>query len=342
MPLFHPIAIPGQQREHESLFPYVFGNGSSDPTLDEAKAWLSESASNLLSLATTHGAVLFRGFPLDRAEAFDEVIEAFGLENFPYGESLSNAVRLNRTDRVFSANEAPPEVRIYLHHEMAQTPLYPRWILFYCEVAADAGGASPICRSDLLYERLATECPAFLRRCEERGLRYSNVMPGTNDEESGMGRSWPDTLGVTTQEAAEARLSALGYEWEWQEGDCLRATTPPLPAVKTLEDGRKTFFNQLIAAHHGWKDARNDPSSAVRHGDDSPLDPAALEHASALAEELTFDVPWQTGDFVLADNRVVMHGRAPFQGERKVFASLAQKETQRFGSRGEPGGRESP
>ena len=88
-------------------------------------------------------------------------------------------------------------------------------------------------------ERLATECPAFLRRCEERGLRYSNVMPGTNDEESGMGRSWPDTLGVTTQEAAEARLSALGYEWEWQEGDCLRATTPPLPAVKTLEGLRE-------------------------------------------------------------------------------------------------------
>ena len=24
-PLFHPIAIPGQQRGHESLFPYVFG-----------------------------------------------------------------------------------------------------------------------------------------------------------------------------------------------------------------------------------------------------------------------------------------------------------------------------
>jgi len=325
-----PIALPGQQHHGDSVFPHAFRCGSSALRLADARDWIDTKRRELLALATLHGAVLFRGFSLPRAEAFDEIVAAFALENFPYSESLSNAVRLNRTDRVFSANEAPPDVRIYLHHEMAQTPLYPRWILFYCEIAADAGGTSPICRSDALYERLAVECPAFLRRCEERGLRYSNVMPGANDERSGMGRSWSDTLGVTTRDAAETRLGALGYDWEWQAGDCLRATTPPLPAVKQLADGRKTFFNQLIAACHGWKDERNDPGSAVRHGDDSPLDATAAQRASELADELAFDLPWQAGDFVLVDNRVVMHGRAPFRGERRVFASLAEMETHTF------------
>ena len=41
-----------------------------------------------------------------------------------------------------------------------------------------------------------------------------------------------------------------------------------------------------------------------------------------LADELTFDVPWQSGDAVLVDNFLVMHGRRTFRGTRKVLASL--------------------
>ncbi|MBC8347824.1 MAG: TauD/TfdA family dioxygenase [Verrucomicrobia bacterium] len=47
-----------------------------------------------------------------------------------------------------------------------------------------------------------------------------------------------------------------------------------------------------------------------------------METASALADELTFDVPWQPGDLVLVDNYVAMHGRRSFTGTRKVMASL--------------------
>ena len=59
-------------------------------------------------------------------------MEALPLPAFTYDESLSNAVRRNRTDRVFTANEAPPELEIFLHHEMAQTPCFPRYLFFYC------------------------------------------------------------------------------------------------------------------------------------------------------------------------------------------------------------------
>ena len=36
-----------------------------------------------------------------------------------------------------------------LHHEMAQTPLYPSRLFFFCEQPAAEGGATPICRSDV-------------------------------------------------------------------------------------------------------------------------------------------------------------------------------------------------
>ena len=44
--------------------------------------------------------------------------------------------------------------------------------------------------------------------------------------------------------------------------------------------------------------------------------------AADIAEDLTFDVPWQDGDVALVDNYVAMHGRRTFSGTRKVLASL--------------------
>jgi alpha-ketoglutarate-dependent taurine dioxygenase len=41
-----------------------------------------------------------------------------------------------------------------------------------------------------------------------------------------------------------------------------------------------------------------------------------------LGDKLSFDLPWQTGDVALVDNFLVMHGRRPFSGSRRVLASL--------------------
>jgi hypothetical protein len=141
-----------------------------------------------------------------------------------------------------------------------------------------------------------------------------------------MGRSWQSTLRATTREQAGARLKELGYSWAWEPDGALRATTPVLPAVKKLQNGRASFFNQLIAAAKGWKDTRNDPSKAITFGDGTPLDRDAANVAANLGEELSFDIPWQTGDVALIDNFVTMHGRRTFSGTRKVLASLIATE----------------
>lgn len=317
-----PIDLAGQQQHGGQPFPLVLTCQSPAADAAAACAWVQPRAASLCDQARRCGAVLFRGFPLRTASDFDQFIGAFGLPNFAYEDSLSNAVRINRTPRVFTANEAPPAVQIFFHHELAQTPHYPGKLFFFCEQPAESGGATPLCRSDVLWERLAQRCPRFAADCEAKGLRYSNVMPGENDPGSGMGRSWQSTLKSKTREGAEARLAELGYSWEWLPDGCLKATTPVLPAVYDLGEGRKSFFNQLIAAFCGWKDARNDPSKAITFGDGTPLDREAVMTAVQLAEELAFDVPWKAGDVALVDNLVVMHGRRTFTGTRKVLASL--------------------
>jgi len=153
-------------------------------------------------------------------------------------------------------------------------------------------------------------------------LKYSLTMAGESDESSGMGRSWQSTFSAESREAAEARMNELGYSWQWQSNSDLRATTPVLPAVRDLGDGRSSFFNQLIAAFKGWKDTRNDPSKSITFGDDTTLDPDDVAKASELADEVTFDITWQDGDLALVDNYTAMHGRRTFTGIRKVLASL--------------------
>ena len=317
-----PIQVAGQQTYNGQPFPLVLANQRASATLDATAAWVSEHRAELLRQAADHGAILFRGFRLKTAEDFDRFIGAFGLANFPYDESLSNAVRVNKTPRVFTANEAPPSVTIFLHHEMAQTPVYPSRLFFFCEQAAASGGATPLCRSDVLWDQLKARCQSFARDCEAKGLKYTNVMPAENDANSGMGRSWQSTLRSQTREQAEGRLRQLGYSWQWLEDGSLRATTPVLPAIRKLSNGRTSFFNQLIAAAQGWKDTRNDPSKAITFGDGSPLDREAVNVATEIGEELSFDVPWQNGDVALVDNFVTMHGRRTFSGTRRVLASL--------------------
>jgi hypothetical protein len=314
--------VPGQQFYDGSPFPAVVVNQTTEASLDAAIEWVQTHRARHIAAAERCGAVLFRGFPVRTDQDLDRFIAAFHLPNFPYEDSLSNAVRVNRTPRVFTANEAPPEVNIFLHHEMAQTPIYPSKLFFFCEKPAETGGATPLCRSDVLWERLAAKCPQFAKDCVEKGLRYSNVMPGENDLASGMGRSWQSTLKADTREAAEARLRQIGYTWQWLDDGCLKATTPVLKAVYDLPDGRRSFFNQLIAAFRGWKDARNDPAKSITFGDGSPLNREAAMTACELADELSFDIPWQQGDVALVDNFVTMHGRRTFSGTRKVLASL--------------------
>jgi alpha-ketoglutarate-dependent taurine dioxygenase len=312
----------GYQQQLDAVFPLVLGWNLSETNMAGVKRWQLENRARLLSDLSLHGAILFRGFPVYSGADFDSFIQAFGLDSFTYADSLSNAVRNNRTERVFTANEAPSSVSIYLHHEMAQTPVYPSKLFFYCEQAAEEGGATPLCRSDILLRELELTAPEFVADCANKGVRYSNVMPADDDLDSGQGRSWRSTLSVESREAAGKKLRALNYQWQWQADDSLRVTTPVLPAIRTLSDGRRVFFNQLIAAYRGWKDVLTQAENSIRFGDDSIIDSEAMALTIELGDKLSFDLPWQTGDVALVDNFLVMHGRRPFSGSRRVLASL--------------------
>lgn len=105
-------------------------------------------------------------------------------------------------------------------------------------------------------------------------------MAAKHDPSKGAGRSWKSFFGKETKEEVEARMTELGYTWEWGQNDLLVATSPILSAVRVAPGTTKhVFFNQLVASlanasEFSGGDGGNESISldrVVRLGDGSPI-----------------------------------------------------------------------
>ncbi|MGY8737301.1 MAG: TauD/TfdA family dioxygenase, partial [bacterium] len=166
--------------------------------------------------------------------------------------------------------------------------------------------------------------PDFIRDLVTHGLTYHHVMPGKDDPTSSMGRSWRSTLSVENRDAAEEKLTTLGYSFSWRAEEDLAVSSPCLPALLTLEDGRRSFFNQLVATR-SWRDSRNDPEDALKLGDGRPVSIPLRDEIAELTESYAADLEWQRGDLALLDNHRVQHGRRPFDGRRQVLVAFGAR-----------------
>ncbi|KAF7028253.1 hypothetical protein CFC21_040207 [Triticum aestivum] len=325
---FQEARLPEQRAVEGVAFPAVLvptagPPGPGEGSLDEFLAAVrSERASRVEPLLREAGAVLLRGFPARTAADFDAAVEAFGYEELPYVGGA--APRTNVVGRVFTANESPPDQKIPFHHEMAQVPTFPAKLFFFCEVEPKSGGETPIVLSHYVYKRMKENFPEFVEKLEKHGLIYTRVLGEGDDPSSPIGRGWQSTFLTKDKFVAEERAAKLGMKLEWTH-DGVKTVMGPIPAVKWDESrGRKIWFNSMVAAYTGWKDARNDPVKAVTFGDGSPLPADVIEECGKILEEECVAVPWQQGDILLIDNWAVLHSRRSFEPPRRVLASLCK------------------
>jgi len=61
----------------------------------------------------------------------------------------------------------------------------------------------------------------------------------------------------------------------------------------------------------------------VYFGDGSPIADDMLDTVREVYRETAISFPWQPGDVLMLDNRLVAHGRNPFTGDRKVIVAMA-------------------
>eukprot|EP00039_Didymoeca_costata_P029298 m.24040 g.24040 ORF g.24040 m.24040 type:complete len:368 (-) comp7568_c0_seq2:222-1325(-) len=327
--------------------PLIYKCHNDKCSTDDVTSWVSETQKQIEEQLKTHGAILFRGFPLKTPDDFDKFVSAFqGWEDLPYEDSLSFAVRVKRSNRICTTNEGRYG-GIVFHHEQAQSPRWPSKLFFCCEKAANPGdgGYTGICRSDIVLNQLREKEPEFVKELEAKGVKYTIYLGGADDPSIGVGRSWKSYFSADTKESCEARMKELGYTWEWLEGGKLRAVTPKLEAIlKAPGTETECFFNQLPATLSNAKEfsktetgAATDPqdvqvtqeglNKCLSFADGSPISVESLQVAKALCENNAVDLKWQDGDVGLLDNYMVMHCRRIWNGplgSRKLLASLVK------------------
>ena len=325
MSIFKEINIDEQKWFNNLPFPLVLSPQEGFETIEKTVEFIKseENRRNLLDKLIEHGAILFRGFPVNEAKDFNEFSLAFGWQDLPYVGGA--APRSNVTGVVFTSNESPPDQPIPFHHEMAQVPKFPSNLFFFCEIPSEEGGETPLCLSNVAYEKINGELPEFVRQLREKCVKYTRILPNGDDTSSAIGRGWQSTYLTQDKHEAEEKCRKQGGECEWLSDGCLKTVSKILPAVRLDErTGKETWFNSIVAAYTGWKDARNVPEKAVTFGDDTPLDGDTVRRCDEILQETCVAFKWRKGDVVLVDNRLVLHARKSFVPPRRILAALFQ------------------
>ena len=316
------ILLPEQQQVNSQVFPVIYEWSGSEDTEDSI-AWFEARTAWIREQLLRYGAMLVRGLPVHSPDDFEQLIDRSGFPRMPYigGAAVRSAVTAGR---VLTSNESPSSEPIPFHHEMAQVPNPPAYIFFYCDLPPESGGETAVLHSNRVYQLFQAADADFAKKVEELGVRYIRIMPPEDDASSAIGRSWKSTFQAQSPEQAEAKMIELGTTWEWLENGNLRTETATVPAIRTDSRSQlKTFFNSMVAAYTGWVDARNDPTKSVVCGDGSPVNGEALLKTAAAMEAESVNIQWQKGDVLFIDNNLVLHSRRPFEGARRICATLS-------------------
>ncbi|KAF8886271.1 hypothetical protein CPB85DRAFT_1566841 [Mucidula mucida] len=161
--------LPAPPFPETLLFPGIYGppaeNGSYldvIPTGSEFKALLKAHG----------GAVIFRGFGVETAEAFSR----FGFATKvgpPHDEVGRPPVRTIYAENVVTANEGPPTAPIWHHNEYGWSTVHPAYLSFFCLVTPTSGGETPLNSGVELLHRLSEEVPEFVAELKKRGVLYA-------------------------------------------------------------------------------------------------------------------------------------------------------------------------
>jgi alpha-ketoglutarate-dependent taurine dioxygenase len=279
---------------------------------DEVEGWFN-----------THGAILFRGFPLNGVEDFERVAGAIAGELFTeYGDLPPEPT----SQKVYGSTPYPADKMILFHNESSHLPTWPMRQFFFCVIPAETGGTTPLLDSRSVYNALD---PALREQFETKGLMY------VRNFSEGIDVPWQEFFHSTDRGEVERLCQESGMTCEWTGSDGLRIRQLSPAVVDHPRTGERLFFNQ-VQLHHVYcldpetRDslrtlfAEEDLPRNVYFGDGTPISDETMESIGNLYEELCREFPWDAGDLIAVDNMLVQHARRPFTGQRKLLVAMAQ------------------
>jgi len=273
-------------------------------------------------LLVEHKALVFRDFGLAPG-ALEPVLDRLLPNRLAYVHGNSPRTKIGRN--VYTSTEYPAEFTISMHNELSYAARWPSRLLFFCEIAARTGGATPVVDAALWLELLDPE----VREAFAGGVRYQQNLHGG----MGLGKSWQDTFETVDRDEVESFLADSEAEWRWTR-DGLRVVQTRPATTRHPVTGAEVWFNQADQWHPA---ALGDETAAalakvmkpdqlpqsVAFADGSPIPGEYVIQVRDRSLQAAVDVDWQAGDLLLIDNVLVGHGRRPYAGDRRVLVAMS-------------------
>jgi alpha-ketoglutarate-dependent taurine dioxygenase len=274
-------------------------------------------------LILEHKALVFRGFGLG-PDRLDEAIDQLLSTRLAYVHG--NSPRTKVGANLYTSTEYPAEFTISMHNELSYSHSWPARLLFYCQQAAQTGGATPVVDAAAWLASLDPE----VRDAYRGGVRYMQNMHGGR----GFGKSWQDTFETGDRAAVEAFLTEAGAAWEWKADGGLRVVQVRPSTTRHPVTGDEVWFNQSDQWHPAALDdevgialrdalPEDELPQSVTFADGTPIPAEYVTQVRDRGLALAVDVDWQEGDLLVIDNVLVAHGRRPFTGPRRVLVAMS-------------------
>ncbi|GAU21475.1 hypothetical protein TSUD_241980 [Trifolium subterraneum] len=256
--------------------------------LNENKEWFEE-------MIIKNSAVLLRGFDVNKAEDFNDIVETFGWEDIRY---------------------VGPAPRTHIYKMIKE---YPKKVILFCEIPPPEGGETPFVPSFRVTERMIEEFPEEVKKMEEKGLKYSFTAPSNSDRTSMRGRGWEDAFGTSDPNEAEKRARSLGMDVEWLPNGGLKTILGPRNLTKVFEGrkGRRMWFNTIVGMH-----GKEISSATLADGTEIPEN--VVKRCGEIIEEESIQFKWEKGDVLFLDNYALLHGRRPSLPPRRVLVATTK------------------
>lgn len=272
-------------------------------------------------------AIWFKGFNLN-VDQFTKFCDLFCTDYSDYkgGGSRWKAINrevVNNDKTLLTATGSVQNFTIPLHGEMYYMDNPPELIFFYCQTPATKGGETILCNGQVLLRSLDAETRQFFT---ENKIKYKRYLPDGD---------WQVAFMIDDYDALKEFCIGKGMTIDRDENNAVITEYVSSPILYRENIKENVFINNILYiyfAEQAFKEGGDISKIAngavrcpivVRMENDEEIPYKYIERLMAEASKAVIDIRWQTGDFVMVDNHIVMHGRKKSPGdERKLLVKM--------------------
>ncbi len=264
-------------------------------TKNDSVSILELNLEEITNLFKSYGVLLFRGFETN-TNIFKQFSNLLSIDFLDYTGGAFTRRVIDGDKTVLSVNDH--QFAIKLHGEMYYQKRKPLMLWFFCANPASQGGETTICDGKYFFETLSGSTKNLFSRNK---LKFS--VHQSKDQWQAKYRI--DDLGKLQEICIDNDISLKINVDKSIDLEYICSAIIPSKC-----GNYQVFINSLLPT-------KQLNPEIINFDDDSEIPNDVLTELDEIAERITTDISWKTGDILMIDNTRVMHGRRAFSDDKR-------------------------